>query len=265
MIRKKLKLAITTFACALLLAGNPCVANASETNQEGTIVDEAQMVDAEDTSVGVHDGKVMLNETNFPDAGLREYLTSYADEDGYITVSDVTELHIPSSYGVKSLSGVEYFVNINTLDLAGCSIGQFDFSKLTSLISLNLYNCEIDKLDISENKGLKKINLRENGITELDVSQNVNLVEVSIGMEKLTEIDLTNNVNVGTLNLYKLPISEINVSNMPNLTGFFIEGTNISTLDVSKNTKLTFILASDTKLKEIDLSNNMMPGSKALK
>ena len=74
MIKKNIKLGIAAIACAIMIAGNPNIALASEANQENVIVDEADTVDAEDTYVGVHDGKVMLNEKNFPDKNFREIL-----------------------------------------------------------------------------------------------------------------------------------------------------------------------------------------------
>ncbi|MBQ9936339.1 MAG: hypothetical protein IJO70_10870 [Lachnospiraceae bacterium] len=253
MIKKKIKLAMATLACAIMMVGNPNIAYASETNQDNVVVDEAETVDAGDTSVGVHDGKVMLNEKNFPDETLRTYLAKFADEEGFILISEVDSLLISD---VQSLKGVEYFTSVHTVSFSTCNIDGFDFSTFTNLVSLNLYNCDINEIDISENTTLRKINFRENGITELDISKNVNLVEVSIGMEKLTKIDFTNNVNVESLNLYKMPITEINVSTMKNLRWLFFEGTDIATINVSNNSKLREIIATDSKLTVLDLKNN---------
>ena len=159
---KKIKGGILTAVTVLIMGCSGITAMAAEADvttdnipeenvlEESVIADEADSVDATDTTVGVHDGKIMINEKNFPDEVFREYLSDEYDEDGdgIIEVADVGSIsiwgytHTGYPYkNIKSVEGIEYF---------------------SELFALNLTRTGIESIDVSNNLNLRDVMIRQN-------------------------------------------------------------------------------------------------------
>ena len=171
----------------------------------------------------------------FADAAFKAYMLANFDtnNDGKLSIEEaeeVTEINCGgdfNGYGIEpavtgtimSLKGIEYCINLITLN---CSCNQ-----LTSV-------------DLSNNTELTTLTCSMNKITSLDLSKNRKLTS-------LTNILATN----------KLPgLNTINLSNCSELTNIVIFGNNLTTLDVSDCEKLTSLNCSSNQLEELDLSNN---------
>ncbi|MBO4289387.1 MAG: hypothetical protein J5865_04715 [Lachnospiraceae bacterium] len=94
---------------------------------------------------------VAINSTNFPDATFREFVKKYdKNSDGKLSASEckaVEEMNV-SGKGIKSLKGLEYFVELVTLD---CSNNELTELTLTRNLE-NIY-CQGNKiklLDVSD-------------------------------------------------------------------------------------------------------------------
>lgn len=118
--------------------------------------------------------------------------------------------------GVKSLKGIEYFINLR---------------------ELNATRNELTKVDLSANKELEELKIGENPLTELNLKANSKLLLLEINkIENLTDIDLTNNKE----------LSRLDASG----SGKFILG------DISKNTELISLMINGTNTKKINLASN---------
>ncbi len=127
-------------------------------------------------------------------AGLVETDSLDANGDGEISLLEAQAYSgaiVISSGGVADATGIEYFINIQELNLE--------------------YNNRIAELDISKNTALTKLILNLNQLTALDVSKNTALTELSLSYNNpLTKVNLVNGNNV--------KLTELDLRGNPNLT-----------------------------------------------
>lgn len=114
---------------------------------------------------------VAVNEANFPDPNLRDYLSSeYTYQSGSTTVTPGND---------KLLTPAE-LANIKTLDVSDKNIASLEGVKhLTALTSLYLSNNNVTTLDLSANKRLTTLDCANNNLTDLDLSANTNLTSLN--------------------------------------------------------------------------------------
>lgn len=160
---------------------------------------------------------VAINETNFPDANFRNYLTSqYYGSDGIITdseIQDITYLYI-SGASISSLQGIEYFTALKNLFCGKNQLTALDVSKNTALTYLSCDNNRLTSLDVSGCTALQELSCNDNQLTSLNISGCTALYYLYCQNNKLTSIDLSTNPN--------LPSSDSDISGNP-LTGI-VEG-----------------------------------------
>ena len=161
---------------------------------------------------------VLINETNFPDANFRSYISTTFDYqgNGYLTleqVAAVTEISVDSK-AISNLKGVEYFTSLTRLDCSFNELSAIDVSQNTQLQSLKVTGNKLSALDVSKNNALTVLSCSRNQLTVLDVSGNALLTSLSCAHNQL------------------------------------------NTLDVSKNTALVELICSSNHLCTLDLSEN---------
>lgn len=132
----------------------------------------------------------------------RGYIES-SDNISLEAVARITELDVSGEYDnrgeLKSLRGIEYFVNLESLDC--------DYNQLT-------------ELDVTSNMALTELSCSFNQLTELDVSNNAALTELSCAINQLTELDVTNNAALTELSCWRNQLTEMDISNNQNLEYF---------------------------------------------
>ena len=74
-----------------------------------------------------------INETNFPDANFREYVSSRfdSDEDGILSddeAGEVTEI-FRTSASFRSIQGIEFFPNLVSINVTENQLTELDISK----------------------------------------------------------------------------------------------------------------------------------------
>lgn len=183
------------------------------------------------------EGKVQINETNFPDERFRDFVKKYdKDSDGAF---DKTELDAVTSISlsllnVSDLKGIEYF---------------------TALTELECYSNQLKTLDLSQNTALTKLECGNNQLESLDLSKNTALTELACRHNKLTALDLSKNTALTDLDCMSNSITKLDFSTIA-LTKLYCSGNQLKTLDLSKNTALRQLLCDDNKLETLDLSQN---------
>jgi len=107
-------------------------------------------------------GKVSIPDTNFEqaliDSGYDDALDTYID---FLTVLDITQLDL-SNRSITDFSGLEYFTNLEDLNLSGNGLSQIPLVNLTKLTSLNLSGNSFTQLDLSFNSQLVSLNISGN-------------------------------------------------------------------------------------------------------
>ena len=220
---------------------------------------------------------------HIPDSNFKAYLVRNFDAngDGGITVTEallVTGTIDVKFMRIKSLEGIEFFVNITELMSIKNELTNINLSKNTALTKLTVVLNSLTTLDISNNRALTELvcyhnqlttlNVRNNQaltllycssnlLTTLDVSNNIALKMLYCFNNKLTTIDVSSNLALTDLSCGANPLTGLNVSNNIALKKLVCYETIFSSLDVLKNTALVGLYCRNSKLIELDLSNNI--------
>ena len=231
-------------------------------------------------------GDVAINATNFPDKNFRKYIAKKYDEnkDGVLSKKEqdsVLKINIPyveeSEPVIRNLKGVEFFINLETLDCINTGVTDLDVSKNTKLEHLSVYSSPVKKLDLRKNTKLKhldvgssdvkKLDLRKNtkleylcfmysSIKTLDLSKNTELLTVIGWGSDLLELKLPQNSKLEALYCDNNELVSLDVSNQKKLKHLDVDENKITSLDVRNSAELEFLSCKSNELTDIDVSNN---------
>lgn len=223
------------------------------------------------------DDPVNIPDPSFLEALLAEGVDTNGDSIiSYAEAEAVTELFlITDAKGlwcdIADMTGIEAFINLDSLSCCGDYPVELDLSKNTKLVYLACHLNGIKELDLSKNTKLKyldcsfwcnamlgacggegsleTINISNSILLEhlicggqklksLDISNNTALIELSISGNLLTSLDISGNISLKTIDLWEnVYLNEVCVWTMP----FPPEGvevigvsTDIFTTDCSK-------------------------------
>ncbi len=182
-------------------------------------------------------GDVLINETNFPDAIFREYVSTNFDRnmDGKLSESEIQSVtNIDVSWkNITSLKGVEIF---------------------TGLEKLVCNNNQLTSLDVTNCKYLTELECFNNKLNGLDVSKCLALKILECGNNQLTSIDVTNCPALDIFECYGNQLSSLDVSNCTSLTKLSCTSNQLINLDVSNCTSLTKLYCASNQLINLDVS-----------
>ena len=202
---------------------------------------------------------IAVDETNFPDAVFRGYVSDNCDTDadGFLNdeeIAAVTEMLI-SGLGISDLRGIEYFTSLTRLVFYNNQVTSLDVSKNTELVNLGCANNRLTSLDISRNTKLQVLYCYSNMLTSLDVSRNTELVQIVCAFNKLKSLDVSNNKKLNSMNTDGNQLTSLNVSGAAALTDLHFRSNCLTDVDLSHNTALTYLDCDDNRLTNLDLSN----------
>ena len=295
MRNRKAYLKALAMACVLsggLALGGLKVDAAEVDSNVGTVTDaestanEAETENAETpgSEVEVEKDGIAINEMNFPDTKFRESINEFdTDKNGYLSESELQNVKrlsltcYPDDTKVKSIKGIEYFTNLEYLNIGEQKISDVDLSKNTELVELIVNDNQIKNLDISKNVKLKLLWCYNNQLTELDVSnqpdltslfcyhnelkslnlsKNLKLYEICCWDNKLGSLDVSKNTGLSLLDCRSNGIQNLDVTMLPSLKELFISDNLIKELDVSKNTVLQELSCLNNELTTLNLNGN---------
>ena len=205
-------------------------------------------------------GDVAINETNFPDANFRRYVSENCDTngDGVLSpteISDVTEI-LCSQRGIASLKGIEFFTALKELHCSENQLTLLDVSKNTALEWLDCGGNQLTSLDVSGCTALTDLRCSFNQLTSLDVSGNAALTELYCYGNQLKSLDVSKNTALTTLSCGDNQLKSLDVSRKAALTVLSCGGNQLKSLDVSRNTALNGLNCETNQLKSLDVSRN---------
>ena len=134
------------------------------------------------------ESSVILNETNFPDATFRAYISTLTGVAEGGTISEekllsVKSIDISGRYdavgSITDLKGIEYFTALTSLNCVYNQLTSLDVSKNTVLTSLYCSKNQLTSLDVSKNTVLTLLECVYNQLTSLDISKNTTLTDLS--------------------------------------------------------------------------------------
>lgn len=217
---------------------------------------------------------------NFPDEEFRRFLRDYCDTnyDGKLDV-DIKSMTIPTSYGIKSLKGIQLFEALEKLDCHGIGLTTLNVSMNFKLKELDCSGNQLKEYLPILSSGLKKLNCSNNKLTHMNlgIRSGLNLEEVNCSNNNITKIvmdsvgelvkfDCSNNdlmtldvsqcSKLQELNCSGNQLMELNVSNQTQLTQLDCSKNKLTELNVEQNGSLTSLICNDNQLTTLDLSQN---------
>lgn len=177
-----------------------------------------------------------------PDAIYEEALVDNGiDKDGKVNgsmdidnVKGIKRLSI-GNYAIKSLKGIEFFVDLE---------------------ELHCHNNLLTELDVSKNTKLRILFCYKNDISQLDLSKSTEISTLDFSFNKMKKITLGKKEKLNYLNGSFNLIEELDVKECPALARLNFENNLLHDIDVSKNINLVQILAPNNKLTTLDFSHN---------
>ena len=205
---------------------------------------------------------IQFNDTIFKLRLIEEGIDTNFDNEISIEEAEAV-FNLNVAYGwyyhdITDLTGIEYFINIDTLDCSWNQLTSIDLSNNQNLISfIGRGNSGLDTLILGYNENLEYINVNSvNTNNSFDFSGAPNLKVLEFN--SVNNLDVSNNTNLEVL-LCDFSSCPIDVTNNPNLTKLVCR--NQEFLDLSNNPLLEFLAckgtpSSSNNLDEIDLANN---------
>ena len=123
--------------------------------------------------------KMRRYKINIPDPNFRYYLMEYFDHDGnnYLTNLDCLSIKtISCSFrGIKSMSGIEYFPNLETLFCIGNEFPELILDNHRKLKILCCFSDKLEKLVLSDCPNLVDLQCSGKNLRNLDLSNCKNI------------------------------------------------------------------------------------------
>ncbi|WP_353777525.1 T9SS type A sorting domain-containing protein [Winogradskyella sp. 3972H.M.0a.05] len=225
---------------------------------------------------------VNIPDANFKNALLNNSTTIDSNNDGEIQESEalqVTSLSL-SHKNISDLTGIEAFINLQTLNIASNPITTIDLSANVALTNLDASYCSADTIDLSNNTALRYltivgefgeegsiVNLNITGLTlleqlqadynqiaSLDLSTNSSLQSVYLNNNALTSLDISNNTALYHLGAAENQLSSININGATSLESLYLGYNQFTGLDLSSTTPLKFLSIGNNQISSINLS-----------
>ena len=202
---------------------------------------------------------IKIGSNTFPDEKFRAYILENIDKDGdgYLSETEIAETTSITcgARSISSLKGIEYFVNVQSIDCRGNNLTQLDVSKNTALEDLDCSENNLTQLDVSKNIYLRGLACFENNLTQLDVSKNTVLEKLACQQNNLIQLDVSK--NVWYLNCYKNNLTQLDVSKNVTLWYLYCDNNNLTQLDISKSVELRNLSCAKNNLTQLDISKNV--------
>lgn len=199
-------------------------------------------------------GKVIIPGIEIADEKFKQYLIENFDTngDGDISTEEAEAVTVINCSGkeIESLAGLEYFINLDTLNCNSNLLTRIDLSKNLKLTTFSCDSNRIDSLGVSENKALKVLSCSSNELMQLKVSDNVSLTHLNCESNKLVDMDISKNVSLLTFVCAGNELAVLDVSSNVALTTLICSNNKLAVLDVSKNTSLTKLDCRDNESLE---------------
>ena len=161
---------------------------------------------------------VAINESTFPDATFRGYVSTNFDKDsnGILSPEEceaATEIDC-SSQGIKTLNGIGYFNQLTYLDCSNNQLAALNVSNNKNMTHLNCSGNQLTSLVVSSNQALRYLDCGGNSLTTLDVSSNTALTTLYCYSNQLTSLDLSQNTNLTYLSCGSNQLTSLDLSSI---------------------------------------------------
>lgn len=159
-----------------------------------------------------------------------------------------------------SMKGIEYFKNLEALEVRSSVLTELDLSHNSNLkelrFSLAQGQCHLKLLNVSHTD-LEELVIPSSELEELQVSgSRLKKLNVLSTNGALKSLDVRYCEDLEVLELWHAALSSIDLRYCPRLTSLLISDAPIATIDLSQNNRLFYLIITQTAISRIDLSKN---------
>ena len=199
--------------------------------------------------------------TPIPDVNFEQKLIDLGiDTDGIngkvltSNINTLTSLYVDKS-SIQDLTGIQDFVDLETLNCNGNSLTALDLSSNTKLTSLNANSNKLTNLNIDNNIALINLRCGNNLLTSLNVSNNTLLLYLVCNNNQITSLNVSKNIVLEWLMFHYNKVKTIDISNNPELTYFDCLFNELTSIDISNNPKIFEVACENNQLTYLNLKN----------
>jgi Leucine-rich repeat (LRR) protein len=207
----------------------------------------------------INDAYLNIPDNNFEAALIEKGIDSDGIVNQKISKADAEAVHIldldfSSDIGeISDLTGIEGFVNLTLLSVAGQELETIDLSLNTKLDTLLLLGNYLTSIDISNNPNLLLVDIQSNELHSIHgLSTATKLKKLNLSWNNLEEFSIDNK-SIEMLHLSNNLISSFNSNGAINLKNILLTSNELTNVDFSSNTLLETLLISDNKIEHINL------------
>ncbi len=201
---------------------------------------------------------VPVDAEHFPDAALREEVSSYADldQDGVLSKEEIERV---TSFSVRientrSIQGIETFTHLTHLNIERIAAETLSVSGLPHLTFLSCGQCGLTSLSVSGCKSLDRVDCDENRLTSLTLKDCEKLTSLTCNNNQLASLDLSGLPSLTDLRCGNNPLSALDVSACERLKELHCENCLLSRLTLGQNRELTAIYCQNNGIRTLNLS-----------
>lgn len=207
---------------------------------------------------------VVINESNFPDDTLREYVEKYdLNGNGVLTsgeLGNVTTMNI-SSMGITSLKGLEYFENLNDLDCWSNDITYISKDQIKNVMYLDCRDNNINALNFSGLTRLTSFECSGCNLVSLNLEGCTNLSWLGCNNNKLVYLNLRGVAQRSSLSLdlndnYMLSFEADDSFSASNLGGYGYQTPALLLEKINGEYVADFNVYPDFNLKKLTVFNS---------
>jgi Leucine-rich repeat (LRR) protein len=179
------------------------------------------------------------------------------DNNGEISVSEallVNSLFLENK-NISSLNGLEYFTNLETLDVYQNLITTINFANFPNLKDIAISNNHLTNITIANNNVIKYIFADNNQISSVDITNCNSLDAISLIANQISSINLQSLPLLTNLSLSNNQLTSFNAYNFPELITLEINNNNLTSLNFSNSNKIQLLYCTNNNLTTLNLSN----------
>ena len=197
---------------------------------------------------------------SFGDDAFKAYCVANFDTSGDGEISEdeakaVTAINA-SMLNISSLVGIEYFSNLETLDVSFNKLTTLDLTHSPLLKTIDVSGNKLQNLNLGGLAELETLEASSNKLGTLDVSESPVMVSLNCSNNELGTLNLAKNKALKNLQCNSNHLQQLNLKNNVLLETLYCRRNEISVLDVTKLTKLKEFDCSQNSLTAINVYQN---------
>ena len=176
-------------------------------------------------------------------------------------VVNVTYLNVSGTYNllgnIQDLTGIEDFLNLQTLECNYNSLSNLDISTNTNLRWLSCSYNNLLNLNTNGNNSLEHLDCKDNNLSSLNLSTNIALQYLRCSSNNLSTLNVSTNTALLQFECRDNNLSTLDISTNIDLEIIDCANNNLSSLIVQINTALEWINCTNNNLSSLDVATNI--------